>query len=203
MTSIRELISANGGVASMEDLRQRGASARAVQRAVGAGGVSRIRRGWYANNEANPQVVRAVRAGGAISCVSGCGYWGLWQPWEPSLHVGVQHGTHHIKDPETGVPYPADARAADARAADARAADARAADARAADNRVADTRNSRAANREFTPQAIELFYLTAILFSRLLLSAGLPLLPAGGRFRRAINYSHGPGTVFKLLLTPF
>ena len=105
MHSIPDLIAANGGVASIDYLRQRGASARAVQRAEGKGEISRVRRGWYAGDDANPQVVRAVRAGGALACVSGCGFWGIWQPWEVSLHISVLHGARHIKDPDSGGGY--------------------------------------------------------------------------------------------------
>jgi very-short-patch-repair endonuclease len=93
-----------GGLAQLDDLIRDGYSARTVQRATDAGSIQRIRRGWYSGPGANDQLVRAIRAGGALACVSGCAFQGLWQPWDPQLHICAPRGARHIKDPDTGAP---------------------------------------------------------------------------------------------------
>ncbi|MGU3501313.1 endonuclease domain-containing protein [Mycobacterium sp. C31M] len=55
------ILAANGGVVSSAQLRAAGAAPR---------GFSRVRHGWYANQSADPQVFRAVSAGGVLACAS-------------------------------------------------------------------------------------------------------------------------------------
>lgn len=45
-----------------------------------------MRRGWYASHSADPQVVRAVTAGGVLGCVSALRLHRVWVP-DNSLHV--------------------------------------------------------------------------------------------------------------------
>lgn len=47
----------------------------------------RLRPGWFATSTADPQVVRAVSAGGALSCLSALRVHGLWVPRDSRLHV--------------------------------------------------------------------------------------------------------------------
>lgn len=78
MGEIERLLNANGGVVSAVQLR--------------AAGLSRpqscqpVRRGWYACASADPQVVRAVSAGGVLGCVSVLRRYGVWVP-ESDLHI--------------------------------------------------------------------------------------------------------------------
>lgn len=103
LPSIADYLARAGGLAQLDDLVRDGYSARTVQRATDAGIIQRIRRGWYSGPGANDQLVRAIRAGGALTCVSGCAFRGLWQPWDPQLHICVPRGARHLKDPDTGI----------------------------------------------------------------------------------------------------
>lgn len=45
-----------------------------------------MRRGWYASQSADPQVVRAVAAGGVLSCASALRFSRVWVP-DSALHI--------------------------------------------------------------------------------------------------------------------
>lgn len=62
----------------MPVLKAAGWSKSAVRRALKTGDLSRLRRGWYALPDADPQVVRAVKAGGVMTCVSALRFHGVW-----------------------------------------------------------------------------------------------------------------------------
>lgn len=98
------MLRAKGGIASVADLRSAGVSARALQRAQSAGVIARVRRGWYSLPHTSAQLVRAVRVGGSLTCISGCGAHGLWEPWDLRLHVSVPKRSRHLKDPDDGDP---------------------------------------------------------------------------------------------------
>lgn len=49
-------------------------------------GWRRLRRGWYASQVANPEVVRAVSAGGVLGCVSALHRSQVWVP-DSALHI--------------------------------------------------------------------------------------------------------------------
>lgn len=66
---------------------QGGWSRSQIRRAVRAGRLTRLRHGWYAFPGANPEVVRAVRSGGVLGCVSALAFHGAWDLHETRLHV--------------------------------------------------------------------------------------------------------------------
>lgn len=78
MGELEQLAAANGGVVSAAQLRAAGMPRPA--------GWLPVRRGWYAGPSANPQVVRAVSAGGILGCVSVLRHYGVWVP-DSGLHV--------------------------------------------------------------------------------------------------------------------
>lgn len=51
-----------------------------------AQGWRQVRRGWYASQSADPQVVRAVSSGGVLGCVSALRFYRVWVP-DSALHV--------------------------------------------------------------------------------------------------------------------
>lgn len=63
---------------------------RGFERAVSAGELTAITRGWYAASQARSDVVAAVRAGGRLGCLSAAAVHGLWVPTQPYLHVAVR-----------------------------------------------------------------------------------------------------------------
>lgn len=58
-----------------------------VRRAVAAGQLRRLRHGWYARPDADEKVVRAVTAGGCLTCVSALELHGVWSPPGDRLHL--------------------------------------------------------------------------------------------------------------------
>ncbi|WP_279060418.1 endonuclease domain-containing protein [Mobiluncus curtisii] len=62
-------------------------STRDIADLVEAGNLVRIIRGWYAGPEADPDVVRALKHGGRLGCLSGCAKYGLWVPHQTNTHV--------------------------------------------------------------------------------------------------------------------
>lgn len=76
------------GVYSYEELEALGMGLAAREAAVRDGTLIRLRRRWYAAPGHNPEVARAVLAGGTLGCVSALSKHGLWvPPGYPELHV--------------------------------------------------------------------------------------------------------------------
>ncbi|WP_418004808.1 endonuclease domain-containing protein [Mycobacterium sp. PDNC021] len=82
MGEIEQLLAANGGVASAAQLREVGWSHRQIKKQ----GWQPLRRGWYAGPSADPQVVRAVAAGGVLGCASALRRFQVWVP-DSGLHI--------------------------------------------------------------------------------------------------------------------
>lgn len=81
------------GILSTADLAARGLNRRALEEALRAGHITRIRIGWYALPDADPEVVEAVRAGGALTCAAALRHHGVWALRQRELHVAVPpHG---------------------------------------------------------------------------------------------------------------
>lgn len=81
---LAEALARDGGVIASRAIGDGPACSRAIRRH----GLTRIRRGWYAAAGADPDVVAAVRAGGALTCVSRLAALGAWRPPGDSLlHV--------------------------------------------------------------------------------------------------------------------
>lgn len=85
MAGIAHLVAANGGVVSTAQLRAAGWTHPRIKR-LPEQGWSRLRRGWYASQTANAEVVRAVSAGGVLACVSALRLRRVWVP-DSALHI--------------------------------------------------------------------------------------------------------------------
>lgn len=59
-----------GGVAPRHVLESWGNDPREIREAAASGALTRVRHGWFATPQADPEVVRAVKAGAALGCVS-------------------------------------------------------------------------------------------------------------------------------------
>lgn len=99
-----------GGVADLSTLVDAGFSRRSIQRSAAQGWITRVRRGWYAVAGADRDVVRAVRVGGRLACISACSHFGIWTPADARLHVSVtpQSNNHKTPDDASRVRTPAD-----------------------------------------------------------------------------------------------
>lgn len=100
MRQITAVLRQLGGVADLSALVRAGADKRSVQRAVGRGELKRVRRGWYALAGADGDVVRAVRVGGRLACISACRKYGIWTPADARAHVGVTAHSNNHKAPD-------------------------------------------------------------------------------------------------------
>lgn len=82
MPGIEYILAANGGVVSTAQLRAAGLSRLRFK----AHDWLTVRRGWYACRSADPQVVRAVSAGGVLGCASVLRRCRVWVP-DSALHI--------------------------------------------------------------------------------------------------------------------
>ncbi|MGO4956221.1 endonuclease domain-containing protein [Luteococcus sp. Sow4_B9] len=81
-------ISEQGGVLPRHRLEAWGNTAHEIRTAVAKGGLEPVRHGWYATPGADADVVRAVAAGGALTCVSVLRRHGVWT-LDRRLHVAT------------------------------------------------------------------------------------------------------------------
>lgn len=86
---IYSILRAHDGVAPRSAFLSQGITSYALGRAVHAGQVQRVRRAWYAMPDADEHVVRAVRVGGALSCITALERAGIWVRSEPTVHVAI------------------------------------------------------------------------------------------------------------------
>jgi hypothetical protein len=79
------ILSAEGGVVSAAQLRAAGWTSAQIKKLPERGWQS-VRRGWYAGPSADPHVLRAISAGGVLSCVSALRLQRVWVP-DSRLHI--------------------------------------------------------------------------------------------------------------------
>lgn len=82
-----ELSTAHVGVLSRAQILAAGGTDRTIRLAVAAGMIRRLRTGWYAWPTADPDVTRAVLAGGVASCVTALARLGVWVPADGRVHL--------------------------------------------------------------------------------------------------------------------
>ncbi|MGJ6980860.1 endonuclease domain-containing protein [Aestuariimicrobium soli] len=94
------------GVLTLADLHPLGLSRQEIRGQVRAGRLRRIRSGWFARPDADPAAVRAVAAGGAVTCVSalrlakaaGSSGWAstVWVAPHQGLHVRLPSNSRRL-----------------------------------------------------------------------------------------------------------
>lgn len=77
------------GVHHYDELLAAGISRHRMTALVDAGLLVRCARGWYAEPSAGQDVIRALRAGTRIGCLSACRLHGVWTPAHVGLHVAI------------------------------------------------------------------------------------------------------------------
>ena len=114
---IEHVLARNAGVVTRAALTEWGVGRRHLDRAIAAGTVRRLRPGWYASEEAPPDVVRSIQVGGRLGCGSALAALGVWMMPDERLHVSVPRGTQprpvagvvmHWVDDRLGPGYPVD-----------------------------------------------------------------------------------------------
>jgi len=89
-TFLIEWMARRGDIAHSAEARAAGFSRQTMSDAVEQGLLKRIRRSWLIGPTADDALVRAVAAGGRLSCVSAASRHGLWVPPHSALHIAVK-----------------------------------------------------------------------------------------------------------------
>lgn len=85
-------------VYSRAQLLSRNETDASIRRRLRNGSLTTLRPGWFARPDADPDVVAAVRRGGAMSCVSALRRYGFWvAPGYDSLHVRASRHHQHLR----------------------------------------------------------------------------------------------------------
>lgn len=98
--TMHTLASRNGGALSLRACRSAGFSASDVDAAVRQGALNRVRRGWYATEDAPSDVVRAIRVGGTLTAASSARLHGIWLLEDELLHVRVSTSASRLRSPD-------------------------------------------------------------------------------------------------------
>jgi hypothetical protein len=89
-----------GGFAKRAELVWLGVTADEIELAAWYGRrLIRVRKGWYANPREDPEVLRAWRVGGRLTCVSALAFHQGAAPGRV-LHVEVPGSTARVRDPD-------------------------------------------------------------------------------------------------------
>ncbi|QWT22845.1 endonuclease domain-containing protein [Subtercola sp. PAMC28395] len=97
---LEEAVAQAGGVASTTHLALHGFTTADARAAVARGALLRIRQGWVALPSAPDDVVRAVRVGGQLTCISLLRQLEVWCHDDHRLHVAVGRHTSHLSSPD-------------------------------------------------------------------------------------------------------
>jgi very-short-patch-repair endonuclease len=97
VNSINETLREHHGVAHRSHFLTTGETGYSIGKARHCGEIVRVRRAWYAEPNANPDVVLAVRVGGALSCRSALALAGVWVADDPAVHVGVAQNASRLR----------------------------------------------------------------------------------------------------------
>lgn len=89
--------------ARTRDLRRAGLSKVGLASAVERGELIRVRRGRYAGSETPTMVLRALRAGGRLSCLSELRHRGIWVMDSDVVHVRVAANSSRMPPDPAGV----------------------------------------------------------------------------------------------------
>ncbi|CAN5281551.1 type IV toxin-antitoxin system AbiEi family antitoxin domain-containing protein [soil metagenome] len=100
MDIIGQALRSAHGVAHRSSLLDAGATSYAIG-AARHSGVIRVRRAWYAETWANPEILRAVRIGGALTCQSALVLAGIWANDDETTHVRVARNSSRLRSPAT------------------------------------------------------------------------------------------------------
>lgn len=88
-----------GGLASYRELLALGNDRWGIEIPVMYGKLLRVRHGWFSLPGEHPEVVRAWRVGGRLTCLSALA-WHEGQPSPPQLHVEVPGNTARLRSPD-------------------------------------------------------------------------------------------------------
>jgi very-short-patch-repair endonuclease len=99
VTQVTDVLIAPEGVAQRRELIARGIPGRQLSIAVNQGHAFRPRKGWYALPGTSRELIRAVRVGGRLGCVSAARHFGWAVAERPGLHVCVATNAARLRAP--------------------------------------------------------------------------------------------------------
>lgn len=79
---------------AFSELRAAGLSRSSIDLALREQRLVRVRRGWYATPDVNPDVLHALRCGGSVTCSRALRAHGVWVAAAAPLHVRVAPASH-------------------------------------------------------------------------------------------------------------
>jgi hypothetical protein len=92
-----DVVAALGGIASRDELLAARLWPEEIDLSRRYGRILRVRRGWYASLGTSPLVLRALRVGGRLACVSALAWYeGREVPKEEAVHVLVRYGASRL-----------------------------------------------------------------------------------------------------------
>jgi very-short-patch-repair endonuclease len=93
------LLATHGGAIATHEFYAAGVTRNDIQIALNRGRLLRARQGWYVDPWINPDLVRAVRVGGRLTCRSALDLQGVWVVSDASLHVVVDGNACQLRSP--------------------------------------------------------------------------------------------------------
>jgi len=106
MIGLTSAIERLGQVATRRELIDHGFTGRQLTFAVATGLLVRPRRGWYASPDADSGLVRAVRVGGRLGCVSAAERYGWAIVRRGDVHVSLAENASRLRHPDDRTTYP-------------------------------------------------------------------------------------------------
>ena len=97
MTSIENVVTTLGNVATRQQILFAGFNGTQLAAAVHRGELERIRRGWYATKSATQDQRDAVFVGGRMSHATAARSYALWAGLDSALHVTVTRGASRLR----------------------------------------------------------------------------------------------------------
>jgi very-short-patch-repair endonuclease len=91
---------ARDGILTLAMLERDGVGASRRSALIASGDLMRLRNGWFATRNANPEQLRAVRLGGRLTCVSALRQHRLWVMPDSRLHVAVNGNASRLRSPD-------------------------------------------------------------------------------------------------------
>jgi len=100
MNLLLDIIDRSGGIASRRQLLAWGVDPGWIDLAAWYGRhVIRVRHGWFARSGESPEVLRAWRVGGRLTCISALAFHEGAEPG-PALHIEVPRNACQLRDPD-------------------------------------------------------------------------------------------------------
>lgn len=109
MISIVHALTSLDGVAQRRELIAAGLNGRQLTAGVRLGRLIRVRKGWYALPDTSPDLIRAIRVGGRLACISAAKSYGWAVRENPGLHVCLKPNASRLRtphDPALRMPAP-------------------------------------------------------------------------------------------------